>query len=143
MSSDALSASSRASQNPESVPFALHNEMMQRMQARVEELQHQLDWFRRQAFGPKSERRVVLDGAQDQLPLTEQTQPSEAPSVVRTVAAHTRTQPQSKPEPEEARLSFDPSKVPLERIELANPEVGGLSPDQYEVIGEKRSHRLA
>jgi len=33
--------------------------------------------------------------------------------------------------------------VPVETIAVANPEIDGLAPDQYEVIGEKTSFRLA
>ncbi len=35
------------------------------------------------------------------------------------------------------------TKVPVETIEVPKPEAQGLAPEQYEVIGEKISHRLA
>jgi hypothetical protein len=38
---------------------------------------------------------------------------------------------------------FDRTKVPVQTIEVPNPEVQGLHPDPYEVIGQKVSHRLA
>lgn len=38
---------------------------------------------------------------------------------------------------------FDESKVPVQIIQVPNPEAQGLTRDQYEVIGEKTSHRLA
>ena len=40
-------------------------------------------------------------------------------------------------------LFFDEQRVPVQTIEVPNPEVEGLSPEQHEVIGEKVSHRLA
>ena len=33
--------------------------------------------------------------------------------------------------------------MPVLTIEVPNPEAQGLAPEQYEVIGEKLSHRLA
>ena len=43
----------------------------------------------------------------------------------------------------DAALFFDEARVPVETITVANPDIEGLTPDQYEVIGEKVSHRLA
>lgn len=37
---------------------------------------------------------------------------------------------------------FDESRVPVETIEVMEPEVAALSADQYEVIGQKVSYRL-
>ena len=44
---------------------------------------------------------------------------------------------------DESTLFFDDKKVPVEVINVPNPETEGLAPDAYEVIGEKVSHRLA
>jgi transposase len=44
--------------------------------------------------------------------------------------------------PDEKGLRFD-SSVPVEVIELPNPELAGLTPEEYEVIGEKITYRLA
>ena len=53
---------------------------------------HQLDWFKRQVFGTKSERRII-DPASGQMSLGEmltQEQPAASPAPVeRPVAAHT------------------------------------------------------
>ena len=38
---------------------------------------------------------------------------------------------------------FDEAKVPMIDIDLSTPEIDTLSPEQYEVIGEKISYRLA
>ena len=44
---------------------------------------------------------------------------------------------------DESTLFFDEAKVPVEVINVPNPQTAGLSADAYEVIGEKISHRLA
>lgn len=114
--------------------------------ASVHSLQHQLEWFQRQLFGSKSERLRVLENAQ-QLALGEVLAPPQepAPAKERLVAAHTRREPQRDAAVGEADSVpfFDEARVPVETIDLAHPEIEGLSPDQYEVIGEKVSYRLA
>jgi transposase len=118
---------------------------MDAMRLEFAALKHQLEWFRRQLFGQKSEKRVVPpDPAQmhlGELPIPD-TQP-DVPG--KTVAGHTRCASrtdfaQSK---DESALFFDETRVPVETITLANPETEGLAADQFEVIGEKVSHRLA
>ena len=111
----------------------------------VAHLQHQLDWFKRQLFGSKSERFMAPDPLQmhlgEALPL-----PSEAPPPrEKTIPAHTRKAAQSNlAESEgEAVPFFDESKVPVETIAVANDACVGLSDDQFKVIGEKISYRLA
>jgi transposase len=111
-------------------------------------LKHQLEWFKRQLFGQKSERRVV-DAASGQMSLgaalnPEQTAQAPAPAE-RRVQAHTRRVPARKPEDADAESVpfFDPTRVPVEVIEVSPPEAEGLSPEAYEVIGHKESFRLA
>lgn len=111
----------------------------------VTTLKHQLDWFRRQLFGQKSERRIVeADAAQ--LSLGEALDAGEggAPPAARVVAAHTRRAPTQQADASaEAVPFFDETRVPVEVIELSAPETAGLSPEQFEVIGSKVSYRLA
>ena len=40
-------------------------------------------------------------------------------------------------------LFFDEQKVPVEVIHAPNPDAVGLTAEEYEVIGEKVTHRLA
>ncbi len=65
------------------------------------------------------------------------------PNKKTAVAAHVR---ESKQKPsdgaDESALFFDEQKVPVQVVAVANPEVDGLDPADYEVIGEKVSHRL-
>ncbi len=106
---------------------------------------HQIDWFKRQVFGQKSERRII-DSASGQMSLGEAItleQVAPAPSE-RVVAAHTRRPTAKKPDTDDDSLPFfDDSRVPVEVIELAAPEAEGLAPDAFEVIGYKNSYRLA
>ena len=117
------------------------------LQHDIESLKEQIDWFRRQIFGPKSEKRIV-DADPSQLHLGQFLPvPDQAPAPAeRDVPAHKRRAPRSNfsdGAKDESNLFFDEARVPVKVIELANPEIEGLAPDQYEVIGEKVSHRLA
>jgi transposase len=108
---------------------------------------HQLEWFKRQVFGEKSERRII-DGANGQMSLgeaisVEQTSPPPLPTE-HPVAAHTRRPATKKPDTGDDSVPFfDETRVPIEVIELSAPEAEGLAPDAYEVIGHKDSYRLA
>jgi transposase len=112
------------------------------------DLQRQVEWFKRQLFGRKSERRLREPEA-PQLPLAgllpAPADPAEAPPPpTETVKAYQRRTRFAALEatPEESGLRFD-SSVPVEVIEVPNPELAGLSADDYEVIGEKITYRLA
>lgn len=115
------------------------------LQQQIDALKHQLDWFRRQLFGQKSERLAPLpDPAQmhlgEMLPLP--ATPAAAPS--RTVPAHTRRIAQHDLATDsEAVPFFDESRVPVETIHVPDAATAGLAADQFEVIGEKISYRLA
>jgi len=114
-------------------------------QREIAQLRAQLSWFKRQIFGSTSEkRRVEQDVAQGTLGEDFSALPEQAPAPKkRRVDAHERACQPKQPSNDEAALFFDESKVPVEVITVVNPDIVGLSPDQYEVIGEKTSHRLA
>ena len=120
--------------------------LVQTLASTVQSLQAQLEWFQRQMFGTKSERLRVLENAQ-QLALGEVlAPPSETvPAEERLVAAHTRREPQKDAAVGETDSVpfFDEARVPVETIELPDPQTQGLSPDDYEVISQKVSYRLA
>jgi transposase len=108
---------------------------------------HQLDWFRRQIFGQKSERRII-DGGDGQMSLGQeinQDQVATPPSPAeRPVVAHTRRSATKHADTVEDSVPFfDEARVPVEVIELTAPEAEGLAPDDFEVIGHKESFRLA
>jgi transposase len=120
--------------------------LVQTLAATVQSLQAQLEWFQRQTFGTKSERLRVLENAQ-QLALGEVLVPpsQKVPAKERLVAAHTRRESQKDAAVGEADSVpfFDEVRVPVETIELPDPQTEGLSPDDYEVISQKVSYRLA
>jgi transposase len=112
------------------------------------DLQRQVEWFKRQLFGRKSERRLREPDAQ-QLPLagllSAAADPAEAPPPpTETVKAYQRRSRFASLEdsPDESGVRFDPS-VPVEVIAVPNPDLVGLTEDDYEVIGEKVTYRLA
>jgi transposase len=115
---------------------------------RVHSLEHRLAWFERQLFGQKSERLKLLDDPRQLLLGTAGAVPSEPPSLpTKPVAAHERrraTRDVAASSGEADSLPFfDRERVPVETIEVLPPEVAGLAADSYEVIGAKRSYRLA
>jgi transposase len=112
------------------------------------ELRRQNEWFKRQLFGRKSERRLLTPDAH-QLPLAgilpAREELGDAPPLsTETVTAYQRrTRWTALPEAgEDPGLRFAAS-VPVQVILLPNPEVATLAPDTYEVIGEKVTYRLA
>jgi transposase len=107
-----------------------------------DELLQQVEWFKRQLFGAKSERRI-RDLEISQLTLGEiyRKGASESPEI--EVAAHRR----QRRDPIDAGaddegLRFDPS-VPVKEIQVSNPEIEGQDPADYDVVGEKITCRLA
>ena len=114
----------------------------QELRQLYEELARQVEWFRRQLFGPKSERR--LWGSENhQLTLGElgRSEVAEVPQV--EVPAHRRRRRDPiDGRSEDRALRFDPS-VPVREIQVANPEIDGKNLADYEAIGEKVTCRLA
>lgn len=113
---------------------------------KVEDYKHQLEWFKRQLFGEKSERRILHD-CPDQLTLGECFAEREIPPAPQeTIKSYQRKKRKKKPlagTPDDSGLRFDEEQVPVEEIRVENPEIRGLCPDEYEVIGEKTTYRLA
>lgn len=107
-------------------------------------LSHQLDWFRRQIFGQKSER-FAPEPDPSQMHLGEVFPvPAQPLEERKSIPAHTRRMAQQDgAESAEELQFFDESKVPVQTIVLVHADVEGLSPDQYEVIGEKVTYRIA
>jgi len=111
---------------------------------RIAALTHQLDWFRRQLFGKKSERFAPEpDPAQlhlgEVLPI-----PDPPPEKVKSIAAHTRRVGQKNgAESAEELPFFDESQVPIESIMLVHEHAKGLESGEFELIGQKITYRLA
>ena len=128
--------------------LAVKDLAIDQLRQQVQTLQHQIEWFKRQIFGAKSERFAPLPDAQQMhlgqvlgqdLPV-----PPASDAGAQQVPSHTRRKPRSDFADDSASVPFfDESKVPVLTIEVPNPETKDLAPDQYEVIGHKESHRLA
>ena len=111
------------------------------------QLQRQNEWFKRQLFGRKSERRLLAPDAHQLslagiLPAREEPTDKPPPPTETVKAYQRRTRFSALPEAEEAGLHFDGS-VPVRVIAVPNPELAGLAPKAYEIIGEKVTWRLA
>jgi transposase len=122
--------------------LAAKDKSIEELTVRVDALSRQLDWFRRQMFGAKSERRVLVEAAQ-QIALGEVLDQGSAvapPSKRRVVAEHTRTVSHPKDDGESLPF-FDATQVPIETIELPVPEA--VADEAYDRIGQKITYRLA
>jgi len=109
--------------------------------ARNETLTRQLEWFKRQLFGPKSERRPELSEIrQSFLGEWAADRPNTGGPTI-TVPEHRRRAGvrRDDQESEDGELRFDPS-VPVEEIRVPTPKPADGA---YEVIGQKTTHRLA
>jgi len=116
---------------------ALNAAIREEFEAKFQGLQQQLDWFRRQLFGQRSERRVPPPPV-GQLSLGEDFAADPAPSAPeRSVAALTRAAPKRPEDRAESLPFFDESKIPTETLLLPAPEAEGLDPSAYEVIDTK------
>jgi transposase len=137
-----MSARALTSTEPPTAPVPEWAGEIARLKAENAELRRQLEWFKRQLFGEKSERRH-LEPPPEQMSLGEGLgAPQQDPGATRPVAAHQRRRRQPGAG-EEPALFFDPARVPVETIALPNPEIADLPPEAYTVIGEKVTHRLA
>ena len=113
------------------------------------ELSQQMLWFQRQLFGRKSEKRFLnsasLGHTQLELDLKigELIEPEVTPiEKTQTIATHTRrAKIKNSNDVLDQGLRFDES-VPVEVIEITPPEFKE-NPEEFEVIGEKITHRLA
>lgn len=111
----------------------------QQLADRNEQLARQLEWFKRQLFGSKSERRL-LDPDGRQFALGEWREAAASAGTEITVAEHRRRSRvvRSDETTEEEPLRFDES-VPVEEIRLPHPPIDA----EHEVISEKTTFRLA
>ena len=119
-------------------------ELVGNLQQQVSSLQSQLDWFKRQIFGQKSEKRIVAgDDAQMNLGELFATLPVAKETPSSEVAGHRRRKQDDKTKSGERLPFFDESRVPVETIDMPVPEVEGLDESEYEIIDHKESYRLA
>ena len=115
-----------------------------RLEGQVAELARQLEWFKKQLFGAKSEKRI--DRCPHQMVLGEAFAPPEAPvDQDQETITYTRGKgPKVRPDDcvTDEGLRFGPD-VPVRTIKLAVPGLEGVDPDDVEIIDTKVVHRLA
>jgi transposase len=123
-------------------------ELLQQQSEQIKSLQHQVEWFKRQLFGSKSEKKDFTDhpyqatiaDVLDELPkLPEKNQDEKQEITYQRGKAKKDVLAGS---PDDSGLRFDES-VPVEVIHIPSPELAGDDKDQYTVIGEKVTYRLA
>ncbi len=116
-------------------------EAYSRVTAEHEALRRQLEWLKRQVFGPKSERRVPFP--REQLTLGEGMLETPATAAEPTVPIrpHQRRRFQTPAKTGESGIRFD-SSVPVKVIEVPNPELDDLPAGSYTTIREVVTERL-
>src|SRR4029453_15188999 len=114
--------------------LAAHNA---ELAARVEEQKRQLDWFKQQLFGEKSERRFV-DADSRQLALGEWRASVLAGREITVAEHHRRSRPKTEEATDEDAVRFDDT-VPVEEIRVPPPAID----EEHEIVSEKTTLRLA
>jgi transposase len=107
-------------------------------------LQHQLDWFKRQLFGRKSEKRVDIDPAiqGDLLALLGVDSPPEKEETPQETITYQRRKKARDGAVNDSGLRFA-DDVPVETIQVTDPAIEAIPADQRVQIGEKVTCRLA
>ena len=113
----------------------------------VRQLIHQLNWFKKQLFGPKSEKQVYDIPEQDSLFQAEDAPIPEKPpeDEKRTIGAYQRGTGKKQRDDDclnDTGLRFT-ADVPVEVIEQLPPELTGPDAGQYDIIGTRTTYRLA
>ena len=115
---------------------------------RIQSLEHQLNWFKRQLFGEKSEKRDMTDNPYQQTIadlLKELPEIPKQPDEEKQSISYQRGKGKKNAldgSPDDSGLRFDDS-VPVEEIALSAPELEGPDADDYEIISHKVTYRLA
>lgn len=112
--------------------------------AQLQQVKQQVDWFKRQLFGRKSERQIEDNPYQSSLfgkPPIETTEPAQS-QPTSTAAPKRRTKLRRAQDVNDQGLRFDAS-VPQQVIELSAPQLNGEDASDYEVIDYKETVRLA
>ena len=117
---------------------------LEQLQAEYDALKHELDWFKRQLFGQKSEKRLDLDDdAQLNLlaGLGVEKPPSRDDVPTHTVSYERRAKVRDAAVADSG-LRFGP-EVPVQTIGVTDPAIEAVPEAEREIIGEKVSYRLA
>lgn len=109
----------------------------------IESLKRQLNWFKRQLFGEKSEKRLIIENP-DQMDLGETFKTPSEPAAPATETITYERRKKNRPDDcvTDEGLRFD-DRVPVEVIESPAPELQREDADQYEIIDYKVTRKLA
>ena len=120
------------------------NAALAELQADYQVLKQQLEWFKRQLFGEKSEKRLDIDPVEqgNLLGALGVEEPSGEPHSATTTVTYERRNKVRDGAVNDSGLRFDGS-VPVKTIEVNDPAVQGIPESLREVIGEKVTYRLA
>jgi transposase len=121
----------------------LQQNKIQALEERNAVLEQQLDWFKRQLFGRKSEKQLLDDvSAQGLLFATDKNASSS--DTATDIKAHKRKSNKqlNGDEVNDTGLRFDAS-VPTKIIDIPAPELQGDDAEHHEIIGYKETNRLA
>ena len=106
-------------------------------------VKRQLEWFQRQLFGPKSEKRLEFDEAQQASLFAalgiEAAPAGEAPT---QEIRYRRRKKRRDGAVNEHGLRFDET-VPVQTIHVTDPAIEAIPEAEREFVGEKVTHRLA
>nr|WP_206604790.1 hypothetical protein [Kineobactrum sediminis] len=122
--------------------------LMDQKDTRIQALEHQLNWFKRQLFCEKSEKRDMTDNPHqhtiaDLLKDLPDTPARRAPDTETITYQRGKAKKNALDgSPDDSGLQFDDS-VPVEEIALSAPELDGPDADDYTIISFKVSYRLA
>ncbi len=110
--------------------------------AKADALQQQVDWFKRQLFGRKSEKHIMDNPDQTQLfgQAQDEALPPLPKKAVKGYARSTKQKDENNVNDTGFRFTDD---VPTKVIDVPCPELEGEDADKYEIIGTKETHRLA
>jgi transposase len=114
---------------------------VQALQAEVASLKSQLEWFKQQVFGRKSEKRDI-DVPEQPLLNGFEVAPAEKPPGESETITYTRRKRRGDDCVTDSGLRFDDS-VEVKTIHCRAPELSGEDADAYEVVSEKVTYRLA
>ncbi|MCB0627794.1 MAG: IS66 family transposase [Saprospiraceae bacterium] len=116
----------------------------ERLREDYDALKQQLEWFQRQLFGRKSEKRLIDNPDQLDLGhlLGDAPSPPEPPATEKITYTRRKGKQRRDEDLTDRGLRFD-ERVPIESIELSAPQLQGPHADQYEIIDYKVTRRLA
>ncbi len=131
-----------------SVLLAEKDKAIDTLEKKLASSKQQLEWFKRQIFGEKSEKRDMADTPYQttiadlfkELPEIPKENDEQKQTLTYQRGKSKKNVLEGSTEDSGLRFSED---VPVKEIALTAPELEGEDKDQYEIIGHKTTYRLA